>query len=90
MLSYPRLSTAGYPFSDQGYVGLPDPAAATAALYANLGGAYDMKDAPGPLPGLGAPSPYYSPYDPAAAAMYPYTNGPHRSIRAAPDPTIVV
>ena len=36
MLSYPRLSTAGYPFSDQGYVGLPDPAAATAALYANL------------------------------------------------------
>ena len=36
MLSYPRLSTAGYPFSEQGYVGLPDPAAATAALYANL------------------------------------------------------
>ncbi|XP_037084874.1 homeobox protein araucan-like [Pollicipes pollicipes] len=75
VLSYPRLSTAGYPFSEQGYVGLPDPAAATAALYANLGGAYDMKDAPGTLPGLGAPSPYYSPYDPAAAAMYPYTNG---------------
>ena len=39
MLSYPRLSTAGYPFSEQGYVGLPDPAAATAALYANLVGA---------------------------------------------------
>ena len=36
MLSYPRLSTAGYPFSDQSYVGLADPAAATAALYANL------------------------------------------------------
>ena len=36
MLSYPRLSTAGYPFSEQGYIGLPDPAAATAALYANL------------------------------------------------------